>query len=206
MSEIIQGTDEWKKLKLGVISASRIMEALAKKGTATRQGYMCELVAQIATGEMPELSAKALEWGKNNEASAKSAYEFHTNSKTKDIAFMYGKDKRFGCSPDLVYVEKGKGVELKCPFTSRVHVEFISCEKIKPEYVAQCQFSMWITGFNEWDFASYDPRMKKNMIHSCTILKDEKYFERFETELPDFLSEMGTILDKLDISFGDQWN
>jgi hypothetical protein len=40
-----QQSDPWFKMKLGVISASNASRAVAKKGTATRHTYLCELVA-----------------------------------------------------------------------------------------------------------------------------------------------------------------
>ena len=199
-----QGSPEWFQAKLGVISASNIKNVLAKKGSETRSGYISELVAQIATGEMPELNARALEWGKGQEENARSAYEFATETTVNQVGFIYGKDRRVGCSPDGIIGEI-KGVEIKCPYTSKVHVDFIAMEKIKPEYLQQVQFSMWVTGFEEWDFCSYDPRFKKQLLKIHTIKRDVEMMERFDNEVPAFIEEMDAILKKLNINFGDQW-
>ncbi|MDW5785046.1 YqaJ viral recombinase family protein, partial [Klebsiella pneumoniae] len=42
----------------------------------------------------------------------------------------------------------GRGLELKCPFTSRDFMKFRlgGFEAIKSAYMAQVQFSMWVTG------------------------------------------------------------
>lgn len=203
--KVEQGSDEWFRMKLGVISASNIEKALAKEGTATRSGYMAELVAQICTGERPEINAKALAWGKEHEAAARSAYEFATGDSIDEIAFIYSADMRSGCSPDGLIKGKDKGLELKCPFSSRTFIEFLTDEKIKPEYIKQCQFAMWITGAEAWDFANYDPRMKKNMIHIVTIERDEKMMEEFDTKIPKFIKDMDAMLERAGFCFGEQW-
>jgi len=200
-----QGSNSWLKAKLGVISASNISSALAKKGTATREGYMMELIAQVATGEMPELSAKSLGWGKDNEAMSRSAYEMLTSSDVIEVGFIYGKDRRYGVSPDGIIKGDRKGLELKNPWNSKVHAEFLALDKIKPEYVYQVQFGMFVTGFEYWDFASYDPRFKKNQLKVLTIKRDSALMDRFENEVGAFILEMDVFLKRMDILFGEQW-
>lgn len=199
-----QGSNEWRTGKLGVISASNISCVLAKKGTATREGYISELIAQIATGEMAEINGPALRWGKEQEQSARSAYEFETGAVVSEVGFIYTNDKRAGCSPDGI-IESLKGVEIKCPFTSKVHVDFLAMEKIKLEYIYQVQFSMWVTGFESWDFCSFDPRFKKHLLKIHTIQRDEELMKRFDIEVPAFIAEMDAVLEKIGVSFGDQW-
>jgi hypothetical protein len=200
-----QGTPEHWHLRMGVIPASEILKGMAKEGTDTRMSFLCSKVAEIATGEMPELNARALEWGKENEPKARSLYEFTTNSRVTQVGFIYGQDKRTGCSPDGVITELRKGVEIKCPYSSRVHIEFLTTGKIKPEYIAQMQFSMWITGFESWDFVSFDPRMKRNMLHVQTIERDLACMQKYETEIPKLIAEMDRMLEIAGFTYGDQW-
>lgn len=200
-----QSSPEWFKGKIGVISGSNISSAIAKKGTATRDGYMSELIAQIATGEMPEIDGPALRWGKENEHQARSAYEFAKDVTVLSVGFIYGKDRRTGVSPDGL-VSNNLGLELKCPFTSKVHIDFLLMDKIKPEYINQVQFSMWVTGFDTWDFASYDKRMKKDIIKIHTIERDNSLMDRFENDIGEFIIDMDKALNKLQIEWGSQWN
>ena len=204
--DLEQGTHEWLQAKLGVISASNISKVLAKKGTETRQGYMSELVAQIASGEVAdEIQAKALEWGKINEQSARLLYQFETGNLVDEVGFFMTDDHRCGCSPDGIIKGQSKGLELKCPYSSKVFVEFAALGKIKPEYVKQCQFSMWVTGFEAWDFANYDPRIKSKMLHYTTIERDDEMMKLFDEVVPEFISEMDEMLAKLGTSFSPQW-
>lgn len=199
-----QGSPEWFSAKLGVISASNIKYVLAKKGTDTRNGYIAELVAQVATGEIPELNARSLEWGKFQEENARSAYEFAADCKVDQIGFIYGLNRRTGCSPDGI-IKGRKGVEIKCPYTSKVHVEFLSMDKIKLDWLYQVQFSMWVTGFETWDFCSFDPRFKKALLKIHTIERDVEMMKRFDEEVASFIFEMDLILRKIGVEFGDQW-
>lgn len=200
-----QGSDAWRSAKIGVISASNISNVLAKKGTATREGYISDLIAQIATGVMPEIDGPSLRWGKENESSARSAYEFANDVTIEQVGFIYGKDRRIGASPDGIISNKKHGIEIKCPFTSKVHVDFLLMDKIKLEYIYQVQFSMFVTRFDTWDFCSYDGRMKKDLLKIHTIEKDMAMMDRFENECGEFILEVDKGLSKLGLKFGDQW-
>jgi hypothetical protein len=205
--QIDQGSPEWQKAKLGVISASNISKVLAKKGTETRHGYMMELIGQIATKEAEEFNAKALEWGKVNEPAARAAYEFETGNNVELAGFIYGPDKRTGCSPDGMITKLNRGLEIKNPMTGKVHADFLTMDKIKIEYIYQVQFSMWVTGFDEWDFCSFHAKFKApgTMLKILTIKRDAELMKRFDDEIPAFISEMDEHLKKLKINYGSQW-
>lgn len=198
-------SEQWLKAKLGVPSASNISKAMAKKGTETRNSYLMELVGQIATQKYDEVFGKALEHGKLNEEAARAAYEFETGSKIEQAGFIYSECKRFGISPDGLIKDQKKGLEIKCPFTSKVHADFLCNSTIKSEYIWQMQYSLWVTGFSSWDFVSFHPDFKKGMFKVVTIEPDPKHFERFDNELPDFIKDLDEALSKLGLVYGDQW-
>jgi putative phage-type endonuclease len=199
-----QGTEEWLTMRLGVITASCADKVLAKKGTATRNTYMLELISEVCTGNSPEVYGAPLEWGKDNEAGARACYEFQTDLKISEVPFIY-KDTslRAGCSPDGLLQDRG--AEIKCPYTTKYHVEFVIDSKIKPEYMKQVQFSMWVTGAKSWDFCSYDPRMKVRPFHFVSVERDEKLMTDFDERVPEFVEEMDQKLKKIGLEFGAQW-
>lgn len=209
IQKVEQGSSDWLKMRLGVITASCAHDLLPSKTgkgfKQARQSYMNQLIAEICTGRGEELNAKALSWGRENEIAARAAYQFEANEKIEDGGFIYGFDKRIGCSPDGLVTGKNKGLELKCPFSSDTHIDFLLNDKIKDEYLAQCQWSMWVAGFDEWAFASFDPRMKKHMIKIEIIKRDEKVMNLFSEIVPEFIKEMDEKLKKIGIVFGSQW-
>ena len=200
-----QGTKEWQDLKLAVISASNVPRALAKKGTETRNSYLMELVGQLATRQFDEINAKALEYGKVNEVAARAAYEFESGHKVQQVGFIYGKDRRIGVSPDGIMPTIKKGLELKCPITAKVHADFLCNDKIKSDYMYQVQFSIYVSQYETWDFASFNPSFKSNMLKIVTIEKDPKMFERFDNELPEFINDLDVALEKIGLVYGEQW-
>lgn len=202
-----QGSDEWHFERLGVGTASKTAEMIAGKKTATRATYMNTLIAQVATRELPEqINARALDWGKAQEPLARSAYEFMHGNKVEEVGFIYRSDKRLGASPDGLIKEIKKGIEIKNPYSTANHIDFLLMDKIKLEYIYQVQFSLWITGLETWDFCSFDQRMKNgNILKVHTLEADLVLFERFENEIGEFLLDMDKGLEKLSIEWGSQW-
>lgn len=200
-----QGQGEWLKAKLGVPSGSNISKLLAKKGSETRSGYLMDLVGQIATRRFDEINGKALEHGTINEPAARAAYEFETGHKVEQTGFIYCEERRIGVSPDGLIPSINKGLEIKNPFTARVHADFLCNNRVKSEYELQVQFSLYVTGYETWDFCSYHSAFKTNMLKIKTFERDEKIFERFNNEIPEFLKELDEALAKIGLKWSDQW-
>lgn len=203
--EVEQRSFQWHTMRLGVITASGIDCILAKAGSVKRGGYMSELIAEIATGApKPLVSAKALEWGINNEPAAIDTYQFTTGEAVRQIPFFYRDDSmRAGCSPDGV-MEK-KTLELKCPWNTIHHIDLIVDGVIKKEYQMQCQFQMWCMGTQQVDFMSFDPRMRKSIDLVVTIDRNDEMMKCFDDAIPQFVKEMDAKLERLGFKWGDQW-
>jgi putative phage-type endonuclease len=205
LNTVKQGSDEWIKARLGVLTASNASKIIAGEKTATRLTYLSELVAQIATCESHSVSSIAMEWGKEHEKEARQAYCFKKNTNLIELPFIYKDDSmRVGISPDGFSNEDA--LEIKCPYTSKVFIDFVCFGEIKKEYIAQVQFSMWVTGRDSWDFACYDPRMKVDNLHFVTIERDAKMMQKFDECVPQCINKMDGMLTKLGIEFGYQWS
>lgn len=200
-----QGSEVWMNLKLGVMSASNAKKIVAGRTTQTRFTYMAQLVGEICTGIFPEINAKQMSWGKDNEDAARSSYEFGTGNRVQELLFAF-KDKNFraGCSPDGL-VSDTKGAEIKTPFATENYIQFLTADKIKPDYEWQYQFTLWVMEADEWDFVQFDPRMKKNPIHIVTVNRDKKKIETIEESVKTFTEDMDKVLKKAGFEFGDQW-
>ncbi|CAI1593074.1 putative phage-type endonuclease [Serratia marcescens] len=209
---IEQGSSEWHRLRLGVITASEASKVISKPRSGTKwpdmkQTYFYTLLGEICTSESPEVNAKALAWGKQHEESARRLFEFTANVSVIEAPILYRDEAmRTACSPDGLCSD-GRGLELKCPFTSAVFMKFLlgGLEAIKSEYMAQVQYSMWVTGKDGWYFGNYDPRMKREGIHHIIIERDEKYMSDFNEMVPEFIEKMDESLAEIGFKFGDQW-
>ena len=79
-------------------------------------------------------------------------------------------------------------------------------DAIKYYYMAQVQFSMWVTGKDAWYFANYDPRMKREGIHHVLVERDQDYMKKFDDMVPEFIEKMDLSLSEIGFKFGEQWN
>jgi hypothetical protein len=209
LATVEQRSPEWHRSRAGVVSASKAYFLLMGRTTAGRQTYLSELVAQVATGLIPEeISAKPLQWGRDHEKTAEGAYSAHTLNRVESVAFLYmDHAMRAGISPDGLIVGMDRGLELKCPWASATWVNFAGFDVIKKEEIAQVQFSMMVTGFKTWDFAKFDPRNKNcKKLHSITIARDEVYITKLYNGLCEFIEDMDQALDQLGLVFGQQWD
>lgn len=201
-----QGTERWLEMKLGVISASNASRAVSKKGTDTRNTYLCELVAEVCTGVIEELNFKQTQWGHDNEDAARSSYEFSTGQKMMPLAFAF-KDNSFrvGCSPDGVILNPFKPSEIKCPWDSTNYVKFLINGVQKPEWIWQNQFALWIFEADEMDVTQFDPRMKSRPIHTLQVKRDPNKQTQLSETIPELILDMDVMLKEVGVEFGEQW-
>ncbi|ANP19119.1 YqaJ viral recombinase family protein [Escherichia coli] len=212
ITSLDQGDDGWHKLRLGVITASEVHNVIAKprsgsKWPDTKISYFHTLLAEVCTGVAPEVNAKSLAWGKQYEDDARALFEFIADVTVSETPIIFRDESmRTACSPDGLCSD-GNGLELKCPFTSRDFMKFRlgGLDAIKPAYMAQVQFSMWVTDKDAWYFANYDPRMKREGLHYVVVERDEKYMASFDEMVPEFIDKMDEALAEIGFVFGEQW-
>lgn len=213
VNQVEQGSYDWLKLRLGVITASEAGKVISmprsgKKWTDTKLSYFYTLLGEVCTGEVVEVTAKPLAWGKEHESSARTLFEFTSGVDVSDASIIYKDDSlRCACSPDGLCSD-GRGLELKSPYTTAVFMKFRlgGLDAIKAEYMAQVQYSMWVTGKDAWYFANYDPRMKREGIHHVLVEREQEYMNKFDDMVPEFIEKMDQSLAEIGFKFGEQWN
>jgi len=198
--DIVQGSDEWKNLRLGKVTASRLSDVMSKgRGSSpskTRHAYMMQLIAEKLTGEPQDnFTNQYIEWGNECEPQARSMYEFETGNNVDQVAFV-DCENGFGVSPDGLIGESGL-IEIKCP-KSTTQIERYLKGEFPSTYKAQVQGQLMATE-REWcDFVSFDPRISGEAQYFCIrVERDEKYITELDQGINDFLSEMNEILEKL---------
>ena len=196
-----QGTDEWKRARLGYVSASNLDAVMAKgkSGEAvTRKNYKTRIVAERLTGDIGDsYSNAAMEWGVQTESQAAMAYEVAKETLLDKTGFWkHNQIQWLGCSPDRL-VENDGLVEIKCPNTT-THIDYWLAKKVPSEYVKQVQGQLWVME-REWcDFVSFDPRLpEKNRLLIVRAYRDEKFIKQMQQEVDQFLNEVEALIIKL---------
>jgi putative phage-type endonuclease len=198
---IEQGGDEWRAARAGKITASRFCDVMAKVKTgeaATRRAYRWEVLTERLTGLPCEgYTNRAMEWGTQYEPFAREAYEAETGDLVDQVGLILHPQYAFiGCSPDGLVSAKG-GCEIKCPFSSVVHVQTLK-GGMPSEHRAQVQGAMWVTEREHWDFVSYDPRMPEHLrLYIERIKRDDAYIAELAAECLRFEAEVKRDLESL---------
>ena len=191
---IEQGSEEWLKIRLGKVTASGVADVLAKTKSgvsASRGNYLIKLAIQRVTGVVEEsFTNDAMQWGKDNEAQARVAYEVASGNFVDQVAFVdHPTIAWFGASPDGLINQNGL-VELKCP-NSATHWSYIKDDGPPTKYYIQMQAQMACTGRSWCDFVSFDPRMpERSKLFIKRIMREDDYIAEMEAEVKRFFDEV----------------
>lgn len=201
MSDVLQGTQEWRELRLGKVTASRVADVVAKTRTgwgASRANYMAELIAERLTGTPAERYINgAMQWGIETEPEARENYELYRNVTVDLVGFVaHPSISSAGASPDGYVGQEGL-VEIKCPST-KTHIDTLLGKAIEDEYVKQVQWQMACTQRLWCDWVSYDPRMPVEMqMVIRRVYRDDNLIAELESQVAVFLEELDQKLAAL---------
>lgn len=191
-----QGTPEWYQLRLGRVTASEFAAATAGGQGKTRKNYMYRLISERMTGirEEDRFISKYMQWGTETEGRALAVYELEMGIDVSRVGFI-AMDEHIGCSPDGMVNDDGL-VQVKCP-SSRVHVEYMVCDKVPSSCMKQVQGEIMVCERDWSDFWSYDPRNRIRSWFLKRANRDEKIIKELKDGLDKFVSEMLSLDNSL---------
>ncbi len=192
-----QGTEEWKRARLGVVTASgadSLLSPKTLKPSAQAAGYMARLIAETILGEpLDDVSSQYMERGTDLEPEARKWYEWEKDCDVEQVGFITTDDGRLGCSPDGLVGADG-GLEIKCP-AAHTHVAYsMDPDSLVAAYRSQVQVSLLVTGRAWWDLLSFNPVIPPVVVR---VLPDESYRAAFVPVLKKFLADMDAALAKM---------
>ena len=191
-----QLSEEWYSARAGLPTASNFDKIITTKGAPSKsaQKYLYGLAAENITGvKAPTYQNAAMLWGIEHEPQARADYEWENGVVVKQTGLVYpDAQKKYGCSPDGL-MEK-RGLEIKCPYESHVHVDYVFRGKLPTAYFQQVHGSMLVTGFESWVFKSYYPGLPRFELE---IERDETFIKALEEELDKFVFELAKVTKKL---------
>lgn len=202
----LQRTTEWYLARKGMITASEIVNILVKSKSKdevfgkTAISYLNEKIAErfmdseqfIYYNEDVKRSTPAMKWGNEYEDTAREVYEMATGNTVMDEPFqkLKGFEEFVGGSPDGRLSTMDGIIEIKCPYNPAVHLEHVSWKEPKdllagnPQYYAQVQANMLITGTNYCDFISYSPLYRNRLdLSVLRVPRDEDYLKNLQERI-----------------------
>ena len=187
-----QGSDAWLQARLGLPTASRFADVMAKGEGKTRARYLHELAAETirGTGEPDGYSNAHMERGKAQEDEARQLYAFMTDCEPKQVGFI--RNGRAGASPDSLIGDDG-GLEIKTAL-GHIQIERLKTGKLPPEHRAQVQGNLWISERQWWDFVSYSPGLPPLIIR---VDRDEAYIITLKYAVEAFNEELDALVSSL---------
>ncbi len=196
-----QGSPEWLQARVGLVTASRVSDVIAKTKSgpsASRAGYMGELVAEILTGQSAESGFvnDDMRRGIELEPAARFAYEVKHGQIVEQCSLVFHPTLRAGASPDGLVGDVGL-VEIKCPRT-HVHIEYLESGRPPTKYLPQMAWQCICTERAWCDFASFDPKMPERLqLFVARYTPDLGYLRELEAEVTAFIAEVDAKVEAL---------
>lgn len=183
--DLEQGSDEWKRARLGVMTGSKLGKCFTSKLGISKAG--CKTLAKTLACELMHKKNESLPSQFINEHMIRGS--LMEEEAGKALAFQYDQyecrdggfylDGNRGASPDLRFYQNDKlviGAEIKCP-KMETHLEYLLNGGTPPEYYPQIHLCMLMTGLDKWIFCSYYPSAN---IHVYEQEKDEAFCDKIE--------------------------
>jgi hypothetical protein len=192
VSNLVQGSEEWKAARKGRPSASRFSDiATAAKGdlAAAHKAYMLELIAESFAPDWEDFTGNRFtERGVLLEPEARDAFAVTHDVMVEQVGGVIGADGISWCSPDglIRNAETGEfieGLEIKCP-SPKVHVGYVDAGILPVEYKQQVHGAMAVTGLLRWHFWSYFPGMRPFHL----VVERDEYTTKLESALAEFIT------------------
>lgn len=190
-----QGTAEWKEVRIGKITASRIKDVMAKETTAAFHNYLTELVmGRLAGVEKDTPTTFAMQHGIEAEPQARARYTLETGRKVVEVGFIPHQDiDHSGASPDGLVGDDGL-VEIKCPQALQ-HMKTIAFGEIKPEYMLQMQWQMECTKRQWCDFVSFNSDYpEEHQLQIIRVQRDDELIDKIKDRVQAMNAEIAKTI------------
>ena len=192
----MQNDAVWHAERLGYVTASRFKDVIApaKKNSnklavgfsVAAEAYAWQLLGEMIT-KLPVISSGyALDWGHAYEDQARQEYQTRYKCEVELAEFTEHATEPFvGGSPDGLLAFDGI-LEIKCPYTTAVHLQTVDSGKVPAEHMPQIQGNLWVTGRSNCDFVSYDPRCEHKALFIKTVDRDDEYIGQLAERVTAF--------------------
>lgn len=209
LANVEQGSPEWKALRCGRVTASKVADIIAKTKSgysSSRANYKADLVLERMTGVCKEIfQTDAMRWGIENEAAACDAYAEDNLCELTQIGFVeHPSIAMAGASPDRLVGAEGL-VEAKCP-QAAAHLDTLLSKSVPTKYRTQILWQLACMPERKWcDFISYNPTFPEPMrLFTQRIERDDAAIAELEAEVIRFIQEVDETEAQLRAEYAQQ--
>jgi hypothetical protein len=198
--DLIQGSDEWLKARLGILTASnfsKILTPAKMKRSDSADKEENKLVAEIITGKLQkQYKSDAMQEGNENEPIAIDCYEELNGITVDRVGFIIDDLGRYGCSPDGLVGDDGM-VEAKC-VQANTMVEYMlkqdAYKEFANKYNSQVQGQLWVAERKWCDRFIWNEDLGHLQVR---IERNKEFIARLETEVMTSLDNIKAKLQRL---------
>ena len=201
--ELVQGSDEWFKVRMGKITASKLSDLMRKTkyGESTYKTRLrMELAIERITGKSasPNFMNQAMHDGVEREPDARTLFEAITG---KEVAlcgsFDHPEIVNTSASPDGLIRGEDAVLEIKCP-THVTHAKNLLSETMDARYQHQLQWQIACTESEYGYFCSYHPDFPPDLrLKWVKVLRDNMMILDIEEAVREFDAEIEDLITKL---------
>lgn len=203
--QVEQGSAEWKELRRGRITASRMGDVLAGKDTRRYIDYRLELVHGLLGLQIDEDRARWYEHGKAMEPLIRNAYAYKFDREVTADVFCIHKDYDWiGCSPDgLVLPDYDRAIEIKAREKMSTYEQIVGKQrrlgKIDSSYRPQVQAQMWVMGLPSIDYCEgwVNLEYQKTRLQVMTVPIDENLVKKMEIRSLQLMVEVWQLATRV---------
>lgn len=191
--EIIQGTQEWKQVRKGKLTATSAL-TLATQGKGLETLCMEKAIERVYGLQESDFEpTEAMKHGIETESEARIIYELETNNEVKQIGFC--EDNSFvGVSPDGLIGDDGL-IEIKC-YGNKHYAEYLINNEIDKKYYYQVQMQLLVTKRNWCDFVVYNTNFEKYIIIK-KIFRNEETIKKITDGIEKAIKLINIYMEKL---------
>lgn len=164
--DLIQGSDEWHRARLGILTASEMKHVITAKtlktaDNETARQHVWELAAQRISGYVePSYIGDEMLRGWSDEIKARAKYEEHTRQEVEEVGFITNDKWGFtiGYSPDGCVVGTKGGIECKSrrqKYQVQTVVEWHRLKTVPSDFLIQLQTGLLVAEWDWIDLVSY---------------------------------------------------
>lgn len=212
--DVEQGSPEWFSARAGVPTCSRFGHVMAKgrgaEDSKVRAAYLYQLADEVIYNDPVDggFTNEHIERGKLWEAEARSIYALENDVIPQQVGFIKNHTIGAGGSPDALIGTNGM-LEIKT-MLPRLWIRHLLTGGHPPEFTAQIQGLLWVSGDREWcDLMIYWPTQKSKpkpgaytrQPYITRIYRDEPYIAQLAQAVKTFNKELATIVAAMRTKF-----